>query len=68
MKYKIALALLLTAILAVPAFAETKSDYDRSFDFSKLRTWDFKAETRTPSDAFAQNELWDRRIREGLIS
>ena len=68
MRYKITLAFLLTALFAVPAFAETKSDYDRNFDFSKLRTWNFKAETRRPSDAFAQNELWDRRIREGLIS
>lgn len=68
MRYKITLALLLTALFAVAAFAETKSDYDRNYDFSKLRTWDFKVVTRMPNDPVAQNELWDRRIREGLIS
>ena len=68
MRYKIITALLLTALFGVAAFAETKSDYDRNFDFSRLRTWDFKVLTRMPSDPVAQNELWDRRIRAGLTS
>ena len=68
MRHKIILALLLTAFFSVTALAETKSDYDRNFNFSRLRTWDFKAATRMPSAPIAQNELWDRRIREGLIS
>jgi len=68
MRHKIILALLLTAFFSVTALAETKSDYDRNFDFSRLRTWDFKVVTRMSNDPIAQNELWDRRIREGLIS
>jgi len=67
MRHKIILALLLTAFFSVTALAETKSDYDRNFDFSRLRTWDFKVVTRMSNDPIAQNELWDRRIREGLI-
>jgi Domain of unknown function (DUF4136) len=68
MRHKIILALLLTAFFSVTTLAETKSDYDRNFDFSRLRTWDFKVVTRMSNDPIAQNELWDRRIREGLIS
>ena len=68
MRYKITLALTLTALFSVAAFAETRSDYDRNFDFSKLRTWDFKVVTRMPNDPISRNELWDRRIRDGLIS
>jgi len=49
---------------AVPA--ETKSDFDRSYDFSKLRTWDFKVTTRMPEDPVGTNTLWNQRIREGL--
>ena len=66
MRYKIILALFATALFSVAALAETKSDYDRNFDFSKLRTWDFKVVTRMPNDPIARNELWDRRIRDGL--
>lgn len=68
MGHKMILALLLTAVFSGAALAETKSDFDRNFDFSRLRTWDFKAATRIPNDPVAQNELWDRRIRAGLIS
>jgi hypothetical protein len=62
------LVLILTALLTSAAFAETKSDYDRNFDFSKLRTWDFKIATRMPNDPLLTNDLWDRRVRDGLVS
>ena len=68
MRYKITLALLLTALFAVAALADTKSDYDRSYDFGRLRTWDFKIVTRMPNDPLMRNELWDSRVRNGLIS
>lgn len=68
MRYKITLMFLFTALFAVTALADTKSDYDRSYDFSKLRTWDFKIATRMPSDPLMRNELWDSRVRSGLIS
>jgi hypothetical protein len=65
MRHKI-LALILTGLFSLTAVAETKSDYDRSFDFSRLRTWDFKVVPRMPNDPVAENELWNRRIRDGL--
>lgn len=68
MRYKITLALILAALFSVTALAETRSDYDRNYDFSKLRSWDFKVVRRTRNNPIAGNELWDRRIREGLIS
>lgn len=69
MRYnKIALALILMAMFGAVVFGDTKSDYDRSYDFSRLRTWDFKVMTRMPRDPVLRNELWNRRIREGLIS
>jgi hypothetical protein len=68
MRYKITLALILTALFSIAALADTKSDYDRNFDFSKLRTWDFKVASRMPNDPVAENELWNRRIREGLVT
>lgn len=68
MKYKLVLALTVIALLSGSALAETKSDYDHSFDFSKLRTWDFKVVTRMPRDPLLRNDLWDRRVRDGLIT
>src|SRR5512138_2968262 len=68
MIFKVIQTLLLTTVLSVAVMAETKSDYDRSFDFSQLRTWDFKVITRMPRDPVAQNELWNRRIRDGLVT
>jgi len=68
MRYKLFLALTLLALLTTSVLAETKSDYDRNFNFAKLRTWDFKVVTRMPSDPVADNELWNRRIRDGLVS
>jgi len=53
MRYKITLALILAALFSVTALAETRSDYDRIYDFSKLRTWDFKAVSRIPNDPIA---------------
>lgn len=68
MRYRITLVLMLTALFSAAALAETKSDYDRNFNFAKLRTWDFKVASRMPTDPVAENELWNRRIREGLIT
>ena len=53
-------------ILSAVAMADTKSDYDRSYDFSKLRTWDFKMITRMPEDPVGTNTIWNQRIRAGL--
>ena len=66
MKHKMFLTAIIIALLSLVALAETKSDYDRSYDFSKLRTWDFKVMTRMPQDPVGTNTLWNQRIRDGL--
>src|SRR5262245_26602948 len=45
----------------------TKTDYDRSFDFHKLRTFSFKDQYRPDGSVLKENALVDRRIREALI-
>ena len=45
---KLLLTSIAIALLSVAPLPATKSDYDRSYDFSKLRTWDFKVTTRMP--------------------
>jgi hypothetical protein len=54
------------ALFSISVLADTKSDYDRSYDFSKLRTWDFKIITRMPEDPVGTNTIWNGRIRSGL--
>jgi hypothetical protein len=45
-----------------------QTDYDRSYDFSKLKTYDFVAQARGPNDPLAANPLNDRRVRAALDS
>ena len=66
MKRKLFLTSIVLALFSVAVLAETKSDYDRSYDFSKLRTWDFKVLNRMPTDPVGANSLWNQRIRDGL--
>src|SRR4029453_11413234 len=66
MKYKFILASALMALFSLEVLAETKSDYDRSYDFSKLRTWDFKVLNRMPTDPVGTYSLWNQRIRDGV--
>jgi hypothetical protein len=57
------------ALLAVAATAraETKSDYDKEYDFAKLKTFDFKQQARPPvRDTHGPNSLWNRRIGDEL--
>jgi hypothetical protein len=48
------------------AFGETKSDYDRSYSFVGLRTWDFKMQTRMPTDPVGTNTIWNQDIRKAI--
>lgn len=66
MMLKLLLTSIAIALFSVAALAETKSDYDRSYDFSKLKKWDFKITTRMPEDPVGTNTLWNQRIRNGL--
>lgn len=63
---RVVVACVCLAVMWVGVRAETKSDYDRDYDFSKLKTWDFKVMARMPTDPVGQNSLWDQRIRTGL--
>ena len=66
MQYRLIFASALIVLLSFGLIAETKSDYDRSYDFSKLRTWDFKVLNRMPTDPVGTNSLWNQRIRDGV--
>jgi len=59
-------ALLVFGLGSAIAFAETKSDYERGFDFSKFRTWDFKQQARMPHDQLGANSMWEKRIRQAI--
>jgi hypothetical protein len=67
MKLRLLLAIVCIAFAGSIASATTKSDYDRNFDFSRLKTWDFKAQNRMPRDPIGANSLWDRRLRENIV-
>jgi hypothetical protein len=67
MKLRLLLAIVCIAFAGSIASATTKSDYDRNFDFSRLKTWDFKAQNRMPRDPIGANSLWDRRLRENIL-
>lgn len=66
MQYRLIFASALIVLLSFGLIAETKSDYDRSYDFSKLRTWDFKVLNRMPTDPVGTNSLWNQRIKDGV--
>jgi Domain of unknown function (DUF4136) len=66
MKARLLLVVLFTGLLSTAAPALTKSDYDRNFKFSGLRTWDFKVQTRMPRDPVGTNSLWGQRISRDL--
>lgn len=45
---------------------KVKTDYDKSFDFGKLKTFTFKEQQRPDGNLLARNTLADSRIREAL--
>ena len=64
---RFALALLLGA--SATAAAEVKSDYDRSFDLSKLRSFRFADPgRRSPRDGLATDDLAAKRLRSAIQS
>ena len=63
--FVIALALSLTACAA---HSEVKSDYDKDYDFARLKTFDFKHQARSVKDPLGSNDLWNRRIQNELQS
>lgn len=64
-------AVLAVALALVPTLAPAQSiqsDYDRSYDFSGLKTYAFAPQTRGPNDPLGVNPLNDRRVRTALDS
>lgn len=45
-----------------------QTDFDRTFDFSKLKTFNFAIQNRRPTDPLAQDSLNDGRIKTALES
>jgi hypothetical protein len=62
--FKILMIAIINALLCLGALAGTKSDYDRSYDFANLKTWDFKVQTRMPSDPVGTNTIWNQDIQQ----
>lgn len=56
---------LMFAAAATPA-QRMKSSRDPAFDFSKLKTFDFKTIRRAPGDLVEDNSLTDKRIKKAL--
>lgn len=57
------------AALASTAWAQdVQSDWDRSYDFSKLHRYSFAVQNRRPDDPLAVNPLNERRVRSALDS
>lgn len=60
---------LLLMLCAVAAVAQTvQTDYDRSFNLARLRSYAFYPQERKPGDALAASPLNERRIRDALDS
>jgi hypothetical protein len=63
------LAAVALSAAAVTVRAETKSDYDKEYDFAKLKTFDFKEQARPAvEDTQGPNDIWNRRIRDELTT
>jgi len=59
------LSLMLTSGIAFGV--NVKTDYDRSFNFGKLRTFAFEDQKRPDGSLLQRNTLVDKRIRDALI-
>jgi hypothetical protein len=60
---------LLVILSSIGARAQSiQTDYDRSFNLAKLRTYCFREQTRPPGDPLAASPLNDRRIHAALDS
>jgi hypothetical protein len=69
MKIKTMFAVAVLTAAAVTASAETKTDFDKEYDFAKLKTFDFKEQARpTVRDSRGPNNLWNRRIRDEMVT
>lgn len=69
MKVKVLLGALALTAAAAGVRADTKSDYDKEYDFARLKTFDFKQQARpTVRDIRGPNALWNRSIHDDLVA
>jgi len=67
-RFRVALAGALALFAGTLAFGmSVKSDYDKDFDFSKLRTYSFKSE-RANNDPLRTNDIQAERIQNALAA
>lgn len=60
---------ILLMLISMAALAQSvHTDYDRSFNLAKLKTYGFYEQERAPGDALAASPLNDRRIHTALDS
>lgn len=64
----VVVAITLTSAAGGARAQSVQTDYDRAFDFSKLKSFAFARQERGPGDPLAANPLNDRRIRTALDS
>jgi hypothetical protein len=63
------LAILIGFLAAISANAQSvQSDYDRSFNFSNVKTFAFAVQRRSATDPLANDSLNDGRIRSAMES
>jgi hypothetical protein len=62
------LGLMLGLLIGSAAAQSVQSDFDRSFQFSNLKTFSFSVQRRGATDPLAADSLNDGRIRTGLES
>lgn len=62
-------ALLLTSLMLSASFAcgqSVRSSYDKDYNLSRLKTYDYKAEERDRTDPLATDTLTDQQIKDAL--
>jgi len=62
------LGFMLCLFAAASSAQSVDADFDRTFDFSKMKTFDFAIQKRAAADPLAQDSLNDERIKNALIS
>jgi len=64
--FRIFIVLSLMLVSGIAFGMNVKTDYDRSFDFGRLKTFAFKDQRRPDGNLLQRNTLVDNRIREAL--
>jgi len=64
--FRMVIVLTLMMVSGIALGMNVKTDYDRSFDFGRLKTFKFKDQRRPDGTLLQQNSLVDNRIRAAL--